>query len=152
MINTNALIEKVRNAFKNVQTDSFENPHDQSKHVNITHENLKANIISESNKLIEQTVLTAVADGQSAESNLRHAQQDYFIILQMIKFQMMSYSTKTTFGLVNDTSSETYSDRAKVFIELGAGKGMLGLAVHSVQPESTIVLVERSGAKRKAGL
>lgn len=37
-----------------------------------------------------------------------------------------------------------------VFVELGAGKGLLGLAIAAVRPRAAVVLVERSGVRRKA--
>jgi hypothetical protein len=37
----------------------------------------------------------------------------------------------------------------QVFVELGAGKGLLGLAVSCIKPLSTLVLVERSGMRGK---
>jgi hypothetical protein len=169
-IDTNALIIKIKNAFKNIESSGFKNPHhhyqnDDSNETNNVKKQATTthNIATINSKLyqeMEQSVINAVASGQSAEDNLRHAQQDFYIILQMLKVGLISYTNDDQqIEIINNSDSPNDTTNTvprplpsqhQVFIELGAGKGMLGLAMHAVIPKSTIVLVERSGAKRKA--
>ena len=149
-VDANILLTKIKHAFSNIETTNFTNPHHEDFN-SMTNKKEVSTIDNhdESPLLLEmkKTVLQAVAEGQSSDDKLRHAQQDFKIILQMLKFGMISCTMEE---LNNNNNNKTTTISPQVFIELGAGKGMLGLAVHSVKPNSTIVLVERSGAKRKA--
>ena len=96
--------------------------------------------------LIERVVLNAVARDQTSEDKLRHCQQDTFLVKQMIAHGLLCESCDPD----APTSEINIDTKSIAYVELGAGKGMLGLAVQSVTPRSTIVLVERSGMRRKA--
>ena len=87
-------------------------------------------------KRIEETVIRAVASLQTSPKQLRHAVQDARIAHEMLKARLLS--------LDEDEASRI------VYIELGAGRGVLGQAVSAVSPSSSLVLVERSGQRRKA--
>ena len=96
--------------------------------------------VSDELRLIEETVVKAVAPAQSSFKQLRHAQQDAKIVYEMVKHKLLSPSPNC------DRPSSIHT----VYIELGAGRGVLGQAVSSVSSESSLVLVERSGQRRKA--
>jgi len=49
------------------------------------------------------------------------------------------------------TTAVTPTDANTIYVELGAGKGLLGLAVNCTNPESTLVLVERGVNRNKVG-
>lgn len=100
--------------------------------------------------IIESLVVAAVAREQSSADKLRHATQDALIVEKMISSGLLA-RTQLAAGedcvdVIDEKKKSYYRDTA--FVELGAGKGMLGLAVNSVCPEASIVMVERSGEKR----
>ena len=108
---------------------------------------------------IERVVLNAVARDQTSEDKLRHCQQDTYLVKQMIAHKLLRATCTVEPGGselkdsidMDNTKGEAFQDTKDIaYVELGAGKGMLGLAVQSVTPKSTIVLVERSGMRRKA--
>lgn len=144
VVDPDELVKKIIKAFKNVETDRFHNPHDNSD-TSAAGASLTTASTESTYDHIEHDILKTIASGQSSEDSLRHAKQDYRIILQMIQSGLITYPEN------NERKLQQHNQqRDTVFCELGAGKGMLGLAVHSVQPTSTIVFVERSGTKRKA--
>ena len=95
--------------------------------------------VSDELRLIEETVVKAVAPAQSSFKQLRHAQQDAKIVYEMLKHKLLPAS-----------NCDGLSSTNTVYVELGAGRGVLGQAVSSVSSESSLVLVERSGQRRKA--
>jgi tRNA:m4X modification enzyme len=52
--------------------------------------------------------------------------------------------------LVPNDENDSKNQSNEVYIEFGAGKGLLGLSISMVRPLSTIIMVERSGMRRKA--
>jgi tRNA:m4X modification enzyme len=91
--------------------------------------------------LNQEELFKVVAGGAVAFDRVRHAHQDVQIACQM--------ATESMFP----TSSS--SSKHHVYVELGAGKGMLGLTVKSAAEQccpgmSSLVMVERSGVHRKA--
>lgn len=191
VVDPDQLVQKIINAFKNVDTRRFNNPHechDNSTNAatnNNTHTSTSSNAhITESEYEVEMEshILKTVACGQTSEDSLRHAKQDFRIILQMIKSGLISYPENLLHNNSNNNINQEQDQQKDkhpntmersnivqkleqyqpsdthlphtmqpnsniVYCELGAGKGMLGLAVHAVQPTATIVFVERSGTK-----
>ena len=86
---------------------------------------------TESERRMTETVIQAVAQGQSSFKQLRHAKQDAKIVLEMSKADLLHES-------------------ATIYVELGAGRGVLGHSVSSVAPNAKLVLVERAGQRHKA--
>ena len=90
-------------------------------------------------------VVTLVAGKQTAFARVRHALQDACIVGEM-----------DAAGLIDaDQHPHPYPASAAAsantaFIELGAGKGLLGLACKAVSPSSTLIMVERNGVRKKA--
>lgn len=114
-------------------------------------------------RFIEETVLKAVAAGQSSFKQVRHAKQDSQIVLEMLRGNLLSLTSSgslstdlsaTSCSSHSATEGEDkrmrYSASNTVYVELGAGRGVLGQSVSSVSPSSRLVLVERSGQRRKA--
>lgn len=90
--------------------------------------------------LNQEEVYNIVAGNAVAFERVRHAHQDVKIVCQM--------ATESMFPT-------TVTSPHHVYVELGAGKGMLGLAVKSAAEQcypgkSSLVMVERSGVHRKA--
>jgi hypothetical protein len=94
-------------------------------------------------KEIDDNVLDAVAKDQTAEDKLRHAMQDSLLVKQMIQHDLLEFHSK-------DDNNDSKQNTGTAYVELGAGRGMLGMAVKAVATESNVVLVERSGSRRKA--
>jgi hypothetical protein len=109
----------------------------------------------------------------SAHSQLRHVEQDVLIAQQMIAHDLLTLRSTsgsdaagnishtgvtcntpdatTTVSSANSTGHVTsVAHRADtVYVELGAGRGLLSQAVSCVDPTATVVLVERSGSRKK---
>ena len=81
---------------------------------------------------VYKEIMAQLGAEQTSFQRLRHIKQDADIISQMATFQLFS------------------RDCRHVFIELGAGKGKLGVSLRVVAPLSRVVFVERSGQRRKA--
>jgi tRNA:m4X modification enzyme len=128
-VDLDRLVDKVRVCFNNIQI--------QNNSIQVP-----------TNKFIEDTVLSTVAKDQSSFSRLRHAQQDARIIETLIDSNLLWHKSDDPNSCVSKCVNGFA--RSTVYVELGAGRGMLGLAIHAVSPESTIVLVERSGQRHKA--
>jgi len=88
---------------------------------------------------IETDVTNAVALNQTSESRLRHAKQDVRIVNQMIGYNLLKI------GLNSGGKAED-----ALYVEFGAGKGMLGLSIKAVMPTAELIFVERSGQRGKA--
>lgn len=127
-VNAELLLEKVRRTFALIEWTKRPVSSDDSEEFPV-------------DPLVNRAVLDAVARYQSAGDKLRHAQQDALIVQQMVSFGLLDVAP-------DDIPHPAAAN--KVYVELGAGKGMLGLAVSSVCASATIVLVERSGMRRKA--
>ena len=88
---------------------------------------------------IEATITTAIAKTQTSHNKTRHIKQDALIINVMSTTSLLSLSNN------NDTINDNVS-----YVELGAGKGVLGISLKVVKPSINLVLVERSGCRGKA--
>ena len=95
---------------------------------------------------LERHVVGALAGRQTAFDRVRHARQDARIVRQMIKHGLVRWRPDEP---ADGAPADGYHQEDTVFIELGAGKGLLGLAVACVKPRSYLVLVERAGLRRK---
>lgn len=79
-----------------------------------------------------QLVLDTVTGTAQSFAKRRHGEQDLCIMNEMVSRDLLSVSTED------------------IFVEFGAGRGMLGLAVQCVAPQSHLLLVERKGVQHKA--
>jgi hypothetical protein len=106
---------------------------------------------------------------QTAFRRVKHIEQDIQMVHQMVDHGLLkdrhieddgtSYMDGAKTGVpVNATDSENTSTSTEqrtagasdtVYVELGAGKGLLGLAVNCADPEATLVLVERGVNRNK---
>ena len=100
-------------------------------------------------KFIEETVLSAVAVGQSSFKQLRHAKQDAQIVYEMFLAKLILIPSFSTIPPENE-KREDFTAKNTIYVELGAGRGVLGQSVSRVTPSSSLVLVERAGQRRKA--
>jgi hypothetical protein len=109
---------------------------------------------------------------QTAFRRVKHIEQDIQMVHQMIDHGLLrdrhieddgtSYMDGAKTGVHNngtgsDNTSTSTEQRVAdvsdmVYVELGAGKGLLGLAVNCADPEATLVLVERGVNKNKVSL
>ena len=87
---------------------------------------------TESERRLTESVIQAVAQGQSSFKQLRHAKQDAKIVKEMYKADLL------------------HAESGALYVELGAGRGVLGHSVSSVAPNAKLVLVERAGQRHKA--
>jgi hypothetical protein len=106
----------------------------------------------------------------SAHRQLRHVEQDVLIAQQMIAHDLLALRSTSGSAVAGQTShtgvtfnttdaATSVSSRAHessnvdradtVYVELGAGRGLLSQAVSCVDPTATVVLVERSGSRKK---
>jgi tRNA:m4X modification enzyme len=104
---------------------------------------------------IDRDELFKIVAGDAVSfDRLRHAHQDVHIVTQMAaKAMFPSPSSSRSDGA--SSSLPQLSPPHHVYVELGAGKGMLGLAVKSAAEQacsgaSSLVMVERTGVHRKA--
>lgn len=114
------------------------------------------NSAGESPASVPDTVKTVVAEaitaslGQelSSQNKLRHVDQDILLAQQMIAHGLLCPTIVPTVASTN-TSAPSSSSAAALYVELGAGRGLLSHAVSCADPTATMVLVERSGSRRK---
>jgi tRNA:m4X modification enzyme len=131
--NLDSLLLKVRDIFSSHVASEIEEPSSEIP-IGIDRDELFKTVAGE-----------AVAFGR-----VRHAHQDVHIVSQM--------ATKAMFPSPSSSDCSNSSSALQphhVYVELGAGKGMLGLAVKSAAEQScpgasSLVMVERSGVHRKA--
>lgn len=84
-------------------------------------------------------IVCSISKAQTSFHHLRHAHQDASLVTCMIEHNLLD----------PDENAHTING-SRTYCELGAGKGMLGLAISVASPKSTIVMVERSGLRHKA--
>lgn len=91
-----------------------------------------------------ECIISSTIGKATAFSRTRHAEQDVRIIEQMVGCGLFDHNQDSRIPV------ETAVPRDLTVIELGAGKGMLGLAINSLYPDAKLVLVERNGLRHKA--
>ena len=161
------------NTPKNISTiNSVTTTTATATHTTINHDTCDVdtnNTIYTKHPILEKLVIETVAKSQSSPHKLRHALQDVYIVQTMVNNGLITWTPQYQVLYEKLTDSGNMSETRKVtlaepeikmllassqintaYIELGAGKGYLGLAVSAVRPLSTIVLVERSGMRNKA--
>lgn len=89
---------------------------------------------------IDAQIRNEIGGGQSSFDQLRHVEQDIKIVHHMISAGLLQVKT--------GTPGDAPPNR-DVFLEFGAGKGLLGYAVHFADPSASIGLVERSSNRKK---
>lgn len=114
---------------------------------------------------LASNIQQALGADQSSFKRTRHIEQDTLLVRQMIAKGLISYTEeqeennaivavsadKDAKSTTDSASSAAAAAAPAVYVELGAGKGLLGLAVSCAAPqESPMVFVERSGSRRKA--
>lgn len=83
----------------------------------------------------DQEVRDIVGKGQTSFKQLRHVEQDIAIIHQLEDFELIS--------------TQENNETKRVYLEFGAGKGLLGLSVHVYDPIASLLFIERSGNRKK---
>lgn len=119
------LVQKITQVYKSLTTESLSESSESE--INET--------IESDADCVEDLVQEAMKAYLSSKNLQRHVQQNVHLARRMVAS-----------GLLNRASST--ADQT-AYVELGAGKGMLGLAVSAVLPQSAVVMVERSGARQK---
>lgn len=89
---------------------------------------------------IDAQIRNEIGGGQSSFDQLRHVEQDIKIVHHMISAGLLQVKS------VVPGDAPVNRD---VFLEFGAGKGLLGYAVHFADPSASIGLVERSSNRKK---
>lgn len=89
---------------------------------------------------IDAQIRNEIGGGQSSFDQLRHVEQDIKIVHHMISAGLLQ---------VKSSFSGDIPVNRDVFLEFGAGKGLLGYAVHFADPSASIGLVERSSNRKK---
>ena len=102
----------------------------------------------------DENIVNHLCGNKSSYLKVRHGHQDVLLIKNMILAGLLNVSP------VKNTESSNLStnndDKVTTYIELGAGKGLLGLAIASSQQGSIqetksltqLVMIERSGSKK----
>jgi tRNA:m4X modification enzyme len=121
-VNSEILLDKIRNIYHSLVLPHLKDPY-------------SVDIGEYRDKIID-----IVAGKATAFEKIRHAEQDICIVQQMIGS-----------GLVpNCTIDISKGNSSCTLVEMGAGRGMLGLAVKCMYNQSKLVLVERNGVRHKA--
>ncbi len=139
-INPEMLLEKVRKCYNFIlnKEKGFENINNES--------------IDYSDKLntkMEELVHGHVSKNQSTFEKLRHVKQDARIVANMISQGIVGDEIKQQLEGDNNTVDVSKTSRF-TFVELGAGKGLLGQSISVVFPNSKIIFIERGGNRKKA--
>jgi hypothetical protein len=107
-----------------------------------------------------QEIIATLAGKQTSANRVRHAEQDAQLVELMDRHGLLSMPCTTTSveiktGSAAEMETDTCTQELKqnqqstsykdVFVELGAGKGLLGLAVVTASESVDLVLVERGG-------
>jgi tRNA:m4X modification enzyme len=99
---------------------------------------------------IDNAIRVTLGGEQTSFKQTRHTDQDIAIVHQLIKHQLL---TPTNFlrGQPNAEEQQSASSATNrdLFLEFGAGKGLLGLAVHVSDPQAYLVFIERSSNRKK---
>jgi tRNA:m4X modification enzyme len=114
------------------------------------------------------TISAQLGQDLTAQSRLRHVDQDILIAEQMLAHDLLHFTAATAPAAThpgvcasalaaadtprnyeNVTSSTGTAAPKAVYVELGAGRGLLSHAVSCADPSATVVLVERSGSRKK---
>lgn len=144
-IEPEALAQKVNSCFDRI-TQSYTAGDSPSSFLDGT---VPANVTAMYDTL-NQVIGSQLGQNLSAQSQLRHVEQDVLIAQQMIAHDLLSLrSDNTAESAHSTTSTSTSTNTHAVYVELGAGRGLLSQAVSCVDPSATVVLVERSGSRRK---
>ena len=142
-IDSHNLIEKINQAYDSIQSQI---DYERHKLVNISiYENIK--------KIINSAFEKDQYQMPETMKKRRHIDQDIAIAYQMIENNLLCPTVKN----INDSNDNNNNnndiglvyvnndviDQGKVFVELGAGKGMLGLSIIAVEQNRSLTLVER---------
>ena len=134
VVDPDALLQKVENLYTSIQQDIHP----------IETEALNAILLS------EDRMVKDLSGNKSSYTKVRHAYQDILLIKNMILAELLTVTSEVTNSSTSSTVATTtsasiptssssslhstaVSDNTTTFIELGAGKGLLGLAVASAQ-------------------
>jgi len=103
----------------------------------------------------EQVIVEQMSGGKTSNKRVRHPQQDASIVRVMAESGIITgvgvhtTTTSSSSGGGGSSSSSCSSSSSgvgaprEVFVEMGAGKGLLGFAVLIASPGTDVVLVER---------
>jgi len=91
-----------------------------------------------SDDAVAAKIATKLGQDLTSFSKMRHVDQDILLVQQM-----------RDRGLINTGAKADSTLCPAVYVELGAGRGLLSYAVSCADPTSTVVLVERYGSKKK---
>lgn len=105
---------------------------------------------SELQNQIDDSIRTTLGKEQTSFKQTRHTEQDIAIVHQLIRNDLLT-SDNYLAGQPNaaEQNSTPNGGNRNLFIEFGAGKGLLGLAVHVCDPQAYLVFIERSSNRKK---
>lgn len=122
-VNPDELLIKIKNIYNNLIKNQLLEP--------LIDENMDSNR--------DDDIFKKVCGDKVAFDKTRHVIQDIEIIHQMSAFGILSYANESNSNISKNT-----------FIELGAGRGVLGLSVSLANPNAKVIFVERTGLRTKA--
>lgn len=126
IVNVDALVDKLQRIYDSIECNLPQSVEEDSQCL-------------ESSQItaIDEQIRSEIGKDQTSFEQLRHVEQDIKIVHHMIAANLLQ---------VQDASSAPSSD---VFLEFGAGKGLLGYALYFADPSASIGLVERSSNRKK---
>jgi len=91
----------------------------------------------------ESLIVDHIAGGKTATKRVKHPRQDASIVRVLVEGDILAIPPAFDKTTITRNAKGT-------FVELGAGKGLLGLAVYLVNPRTDVVLVERGGGYQQS--
>lgn len=79
---------------------------------------------------------------RSSFKHWKHIEQDIAIVKQLLRYSLLTAHS-------DSESQSSEEEGGKVFIEYGAGKGLLGMSINLLDRTSSLLFVERSGNRKK---
>ncbi len=108
--------------------------------------------VSELQSKIDTAIRASLGKEQTSFKQTRHTDQDVAIVHQLIRFQLLTtdnFLNPLKYSNSENSASHPRGENCDVFLEFGAGKGLLGLAVHVCDPLAYLVFIERSSNRKK---
>lgn len=83
---------------------------------------------------------------RSSFKHWKHIEQDIAIVKQLLRYSLLTAHSDSE---SSESQSSEEEEGGKVFIEYGAGKGLLGMSINLLDRTSSLLFVERSGNRKK---
>lgn len=100
-------------------------------------------------RFYDQAIRETVGRDQTAFKRIKHVEQDVAITHKLMDYNFLHLpEPKESNSFVKEARGKEIHER-RVFIEYGAGKGLLGLSIHAVDPGAFLTFLEKSGNRKK---